>query len=59
MKIYFEMQKIGNIMKVSAIDSESGTEVVLQGPSNASPRALEQAAAKKLIYVMNKQKKGS
>lgn len=59
MRVYFEMQQVGNIMKVCAIDAESGTEVMIQAPASAHPKTLEQAALNKLAYVLNKQKKGS
>lgn len=50
-----EFHRVGNVVKVSAIDPVTMTEVSIQGP--ASPQAeeaLEQAAVKKLLSVMKK-----
>ncbi|MBI1272861.1 MAG: hypothetical protein GC131_02100 [Alphaproteobacteria bacterium] len=56
-EILIEFKKVGRIMKVSAIDPATGTEVCIQGPASASKKLLQETAIKKLIYVMNKERK--
>jgi hypothetical protein len=58
-QILFQMQQIGHIIKVVAIDSLTGTEITIQGPASASRAILQQNARKKLEYVLNKQKTGA
>jgi hypothetical protein len=53
--IEFIMQ--GNVVKVTAIDAASGVEASIVGPANAPKEALSMAAARKLKYVMEKQKR--
>lgn len=56
-EVLFEFTQVGPIMKVTAIDPDTGTEVILQGPA-AMPRALlQKTAAQKLAYVLAKQDK--
>lgn len=52
--IIFEFHTIGNTMKVSAIDTRSGTEVSIVAPANQPDSVLKNAALRKLRYVMNK-----
>lgn len=56
-EILYEMQKIGNVVKVTAIDSLTGTEVTIQGPASAPAALLQHNACRKLGYVLAKQKK--
>lgn len=53
-EVIFEHTKVGTIMKVTAIDAVTGTEVVIQGPANALPQELQRVALTKLNYVLNK-----
>jgi hypothetical protein len=46
--IYFEFVAIGNTVKVTAIDSVTGTEVSTVGPVTASRADLQQLAMRKL-----------
>ncbi len=55
MGIIIEFKKIGNAVKVTALDEETLTEVSISGPTSASQRELEQTAVKKLEYVMSKE----
>ncbi|MGB9153495.1 MAG: hypothetical protein WCD70_10460 [Alphaproteobacteria bacterium] len=55
-EIFIETRSIGSILRVTAIDADSGTEVVFQAPANASRAQLQSLAADKLRYVMNKEK---
>lgn len=52
--VIFEFSAIGNSVKVSAIDSRTGTEVSIVGPVNAGEAALRKNAMAKLRYVMDK-----
>ncbi len=53
-EIYIEMNRIGQIVKVTAMDTASLTEVITQGPASAGEKALKDAAIKKLEFVMRK-----
>jgi hypothetical protein len=54
--VYFEFVTQGAVVKVTAIDGRSGTEASIVAPA-ASPRAaLEQAAIRKLEYVLKKER---
>ncbi len=53
-EVYLEYQRIGNLVKVSAIHAATAIEVSIQGPSSASPNELETLAINKLKYVMAK-----
>ena len=55
-EVFIEFVVQGNVVKVTAIDSASGTEASIVGPANAPKEALSQAAARKLKYVMEKNK---
>jgi hypothetical protein len=47
-EVYFEFIAIGNAVKVTAIDSLTGTEVSAMGPTSASQSDLKQLALQKL-----------
>ena len=51
-EILFEFRRHGYSVKVSAIDSKSGTEICIIGPATLSPHILKQRAVAKLAYVM-------
>ena len=53
-----EFTVIGNVMKVTAIDPISGTEVSMVGSPVMSQEFLAKRAVKKLEYVMNKRSGG-
>lgn len=55
-EILFEYARIGNIVRVTAIDAESGTEVVFQAPSNSSYTELQRIGINKMKYVLNKER---
>ena len=48
---------MGNYVKVSAIDPDSGREVSIVGDPKRSDKELEQIAVQKLLYVLNKENK--
>ena len=47
-EVYFEFVKIGNAVKVTAIDGRTGTEVSAMGPANSRQADLQQLALQKL-----------
>lgn len=51
-----EFVRVGNQVKVTACDQETGTEAVIIGPTHATKKALSELAVKKLLYVLAKQK---
>ena len=51
-EIYFEFHPIGHTLKVTAIDSLTGTEASILGPATAPHLILQQAAVRKLHYVL-------
>jgi predicted metal-dependent hydrolase len=53
-EIIIEIQRIRNILRVSALDVATGTEVTFQAPTWASRASINRLAASKLRYVMNK-----
>jgi len=55
-EVYFEMTKIGTVMRVAAVDAATGIEVVIQGPASYSPASLKKTALAKLRYVIEKEK---
>ena len=52
-----EFQQIGALVRVTAIDPQTGVEAVIQGPASAGELALKQAAIRKLVYLQRRQKK--
>ena len=54
-EIIFEFHAVGQAVKVSAVDADSGLEVSIVGPRTASQRELEATAAAKLRRMMEKQ----
>ena len=46
--VYFEFTAIGSTVKVTAIDSLTGTEVTVIGPTSAAKSHLERLALQKL-----------
>jgi len=55
-EILFEFKQVGNIVRVTAIDPGSGLEVVTIGDPAVHTDRLEQIAARKLKYVIAKQR---
>jgi hypothetical protein len=47
-EVYFELVKIGNAVKITAIDSATAIEVSVMGPANAAQSDLERVALRKL-----------
>jgi hypothetical protein len=51
---YIEFYQLGNAVKVSAADPETGIEAVVMGPLNAAKSDLQKLAVKKLEYLLAK-----
>jgi hypothetical protein len=57
--ILIEFHRIGAVVKCSAIDPVTNTEVSVQGPASAGQDALSRTAVAKLRYVLaRKQQQG-
>ncbi len=57
-EVLFEFLRIGNTIKVIALDVDSGTEISIVGPANYGPEILKRNALKRLEYVMKKEREG-
>lgn len=53
-EVIIEFQPFGNVMKVTAMDAKTLTEVTIQGPLSASETVLKTNATKRLEYVLRK-----
>lgn len=53
-EIIIEFFPVGQIVKVSAMDTMSLTEISIQGPTSAGEEALKRNAIKRLEYVLKK-----
>ena len=58
-EIIIEIRRIGDILRVAAVDVASGTEVTFQAPASASRASIDRLAASKLRYVMKKLQDGA
>jgi hypothetical protein len=47
-EVFFEYVSVAGLLKVSAIDAATGTEVSVFGPASAARRDLERLALRKL-----------
>jgi hypothetical protein len=53
-EIFVEFVQLGNTVKATAIDSETGLEASIIGPASAARATLAEAARRKLEYVAKK-----
>jgi hypothetical protein len=53
-EVIFEFYRLGNSVKVSAVDTETMTEVSVVGPVTASEATLRNTALRKLQFVLAK-----
>ncbi|MDR3440823.1 DUF6898 family protein [Telmatospirillum sp.] len=51
-EVIFEFRRIGNSVKVSAIEPVTNTEVSIVGPATAGEQVLKVTAVRKLQYVL-------
>ncbi len=54
LEVLIEMRRVGNSLRVSAIDPISGTEVTMVTPHNTKISDIKRIAARKLAYVLGK-----
>ncbi len=54
--IIIEFRRIGNSVKVSAMDPATLTEVTIVGPANAGEETLKRNVLRKLEFVLAKKK---
>ena len=54
-EIIIESARIGNSLRVTAVDTKTGTEVTFQAPHYASKLSLQRLAVSKMKYVLKKQ----
>ena len=54
-EIFVEFVQVGNTVKATAIDPDTGLEASIVGPANAPRTTLAEAARRKLEYVAKKQ----
>ncbi len=57
-EVLFEFKRIGNTVKVTAIDTVSMVEVSIIGPATASQAHLKMTALRKLEYMLAKKAGG-
>jgi len=55
--VLFEFHQVGRITRVVAIDPITATEIVMIGAPGYSEDMLKRLAARKLFYVIEKNKK--
>ena len=53
-EVLFEVMQIGSILKINAVDAETGVEISVQGPAASGVPVLKQVALRKLRYVLEK-----
>jgi hypothetical protein len=53
-QVLFEFVRVGQVVKVNAIDPETGIEVSMVGDAKASSNTLKRLATRKLEYVIAK-----
>jgi hypothetical protein len=56
-EVLIEFQQIGNVVKVTAVDPETLTEVSIMGPPSAGQEILKRNVINKLNYVLSKKDK--
>lgn len=53
-EVIVEFLPVGQLIKVSAIDTKTMTEISIQGPSSAGKETLKLNALRRLEYVLKK-----
>ncbi|MEQ9042626.1 MAG: hypothetical protein RLO23_02275 [Alphaproteobacteria bacterium] len=56
-EVLIEIQRVGNAVKVTAMDPVTLTEVTIAGSPHDGEETLIRTAVQKLVYVLNKKKK--
>jgi len=55
-EVLLEIQRHGNILRVTAIDPVTGTEVLMMADPRQSMLTIKRLAARKLAYVLEKKR---
>lgn len=55
-QVYFEFARVGNAVRVSAIDPVTNTEITMVGAPGYTQEMLKQLARRKLAYVIAKKR---
>ena len=58
-EVIIEFLRIGNAVKVTAVDPESMIEVSIVGPADAGEETLKRTAIRKLEYVIDKNRRAA
>ena len=53
-EVIIEFHPVGQIVRVSAMDAKTLTEISIQGPAKAGEAVLKRNALKRLEYVLRK-----
>ena len=53
-EIIFEIRPVGNAARVSAMDTQTMTEVSIQCPTNTPEALMKSSALRRIEYVMRK-----
>ncbi len=53
-EVIIEFHPVGTIVKVSAMDTKTLTEISIQGPANSPEELLKRNALRRLEYVLKK-----
>ncbi len=53
-EVLFEFKRVGNVIRASAMDADTLTEVTVVAPLGANPTHLKTVAMRKLKYVLEK-----
>ena len=56
--VILEYTPVGRVMRVCAVDTATGVEVVIQGPVDAPEHQLKATALAKLAYRLRKDQQG-
>ena len=51
-EVLFEFHRLGNAVRVTALDPETLVEVVIMGPSDCGEAQLKRTAMRKLNYML-------
>lgn len=57
LEVIFEFVTVGNFVKISAIDVETGTEVSIMTPRNIGINTMKEQARNKLIWRLKQKSK--
>lgn len=55
-EVLFEFRRVGNSVRVTAIDPITATEITMVAPTKGNQNEIKKIAARKLAYVMAKKK---